>query len=157
MPVFVLLLAGVVAEIAVLIAVGQAIGVLWTLLLLILGTVVGVQLMRREGSRTMVAFTEALRTRRVPHQEMADGVLIAAAGVLIMVPGFVSDVAALFLLFPPTRRLISHRMAIRAEAQALRFEHERRFGATPGVVDGEVVSEEPVVIVEQRRELPPTI
>ena len=153
MPVFVLLLAGVVAEIAVLIAVGQAIGLATTLLLLILGTAIGVALLRREGSRTMLAFTEAVRTRRVPHQEVADGVLIAAAGVLIMVPGFISDVAALFLLFPPTRRLVSRRMAARAEAQALRFEHERRFGTTGGIVDGEVVAEEPVII-EHPRQLP---
>lgn len=152
MPVLALLLIGVIAEIAVLIAVGQTIGLGWTLLLLIAGTAVGMSLLRREGSRTMAAFTEALRTRRAPHQEVADGVLIAAAGALIMVPGFVSDVVALFLLFPPTRKIISRRMARRSEEQALRFEHERRFGATTGVVDGEVVVDEPVII--QRQELP---
>ena len=99
----------------------------------------------------MAAVSEAVFRRRQPNQEMADGVLIAAAGALIMVPGFISDVVALFLLFPPTRRLVSRRIARKAEAAALKFEHERRFGAGQ-VVEGEVidVEAEPVIITERR-------
>ncbi len=103
MRVFLLLLVGMAVEIATLVAVGRSVGVLATVGLLILGGIVGSFLLRREGARTMASFSEALRTRRAPHQEVADGVLIAAAGVLIIIPGFVSDVVALFLLFPPTR------------------------------------------------------
>lgn len=148
MPVFVLVLLAMFAEIAVMIAVGNAIGGLWMIALLLVGTVVGLQLVRRQGAQTMAAFSEAVWKRQQPHQEMADGVLIAAAGALIMVPGFISDVAALFLLFPPTRKLVSRRIARKAEAAALKFEHERRFG--PGqVVEGEVV-DEPVIITDRR-------
>ncbi|HEX8867646.1 MAG TPA: FxsA family protein, partial [Lentzea sp.] len=98
MPVFALVLVGMFAEIAVMIAVGNAIGGLWMIALLLVGTLVGLQLVRRQGAQTMAAFSEAVWKRQQPHQEMADGVLIAAAGALIMIPGFISDVAALFLL-----------------------------------------------------------
>ena len=154
MPLFALLLVGMFAEIAVMIAVGNAVGPLSMIALLLVGTLVGLALVRKQGAQTMAAFSESVFKRQQPHQEMADGVLIAAAGALIMVPGFLSDVAALFLLFPPTRRFVSRRVARKAEAAALKFEHERRFGRGQ-VVEGEVITvdAEPVVITE-RRELP---
>ena len=112
-----------------------------------LGGVVGSVLMRREGARTMAAFSEALRTRRVPHQEIADGVLIAAAGLLIVLPGFVSDVVGLFLLFPPTRRLVSRRLVRRAEERERAMVLNLRYGQHPMaggvVVEGDVVDVRP--------------
>src|SRR5262245_43465720 len=84
-PVLLLLLVAMVVEISVLVVVGQAIGLLPTILLLIAASVIGMWLLRREGARTFAAFQEALRTRRVPHREMADGILIAAAGALILI------------------------------------------------------------------------
>jgi UPF0716 protein FxsA len=103
-----------IVEITVLVLVGQAIGVLPTILLLIAASLLGAWLLRREGMRTFTAFMEAVRIRRVPHREVADGMLIAAAGVLIVIPGFVSDLVALFLLFPPTRAILTRRMTRRA-------------------------------------------
>lgn len=143
MRVFVLLLIAMAVEITVLVAVGQSIGLLATIGLLILGGVIGSALLRREGARTMTAFTEALRNRRQPHQEVADGVLIAAAGFLVILPGFVSDVVALFLLFPPTRKLVSRRIAQRAEQAATQAVLNHQYGrpATAGgvVIDGDIV------------------
>ncbi|MFD5824431.1 FxsA family protein [Lentzea sp. NPDC060358] len=151
MPVLALLLVGFFAEVAVMIAVGNAIGGLWMIALLLVGSLVGLSLVRRQGAQTMAALRESVLRRQQPHQEMADGMLIAAAGALIMVPGFLSDVVALFLLFPPTRRIVSKRIARKAEAAALKFEHERRFGAGQ-VVEGQVVDvdAEPVVITDRR-------
>jgi UPF0716 protein FxsA len=122
-PVLLLLLVGTFVEITVLVMVGQAIGVLPTILLLILASFIGLWLIRREGARTLSAFQQALRERRVPHREMIDGVVIAAAGVLILLPGFVSDVLALALLFPPTRALLTRRVTKAAERRA-RFAHD---------------------------------
>lgn len=140
---FAVLLIGLAVEVTALVAAFGAWGLLPTLGLLVLGGVVGSVLMRREGARTMVAFSEALRTRRAPHQEIADGVLIAAAGFLIVVPGFISDVAALFLLFPPTRRLVSRRIARRAEERERAMALNHRYGRNPMaggvVVEGDVV------------------
>jgi UPF0716 protein FxsA len=147
MPVFALLLIAVVAELAVIIAVGQAIGALWTILLLIAVSMAGVALLRRQGTRTLTSFTEGVRTGRAPVPEMADGVLIAIAAALILFPGFVSDVAALVLLFPPTRAVIRKRLLARSAARTRVVRHD--------VVDGEVVTDEPVIIdaqvIEPRR------
>ncbi|HEX7306344.1 FxsA family protein [Lentzea sp.] len=149
MPVLALLLVGFFAEVAVMIAVGNAIGGLWMIALLLVGSLVGLSLVRRQGAQALAALRQSVTRREQPHQEMADGMLIAAAGALIMVPGFLSDVVALFLLFPPTRKVVSRRIARKAEAAALKFEHERRFGAGQ-VIDGEVVDVEPVVITDRR-------
>jgi UPF0716 protein FxsA len=135
MPVLLILLVAAVVELAVLLAVGDAIGVLATIGLLIFASLVGVVLLRREGSRTLSAFSEALRTRRPPHRELVDGMLIAAAGVLIVLPGFVSDVLGLVLLLPPTRALVRRRLLRSAD-------HGAAMWYGPGtVIEGQVVEE----------------
>ena len=138
MPVFVLLLVAVIAELAVIIAVGNAVGALWTILLLIVVSMAGVALLRRQGTRTLTAFTEALRNRRDPGPEMADGMLIGVAAALVLFPGFLSDLAALFLLFPPTRAAVRKRLLARATARQRVVRHD--------VVDGEIVDDEPIII-----------
>ena len=146
MPVFALLVIAMVAELAVIIAVGQALGALVTALLLVAVSVLGVSLLRRQGVRTVMAFSEALRNRRDPSQELTDGVLIGVAAALVVFPGFLSDLVALFLLFPPTRAVVRKRLLRRAA--------ERRQGYD--VVDGEVVRPAPLIIdaevIEPRRD-----
>lgn len=137
MPVLLILLAATVVELTVLVVVGHAIGVLATIGLLILMSLLGAALLRREGARTLRALVEALRTRRPPHRELFDGVLITAAGVLIVLPGFVSDLLGVLLVLPPTRVLVRRRILHWAA---------RRTSApfAPGaVVDGEVVDGPP--------------
>lgn len=92
-----------IIEIAVLIAVGKTIGLGWTILALLLLTVLGTWLMRREGSRTWKALREASQTGRMPSREIADGVLVLIGGAFLLLPGFVSDVIGLFFLLPFTR------------------------------------------------------
>ncbi|MFN2495160.1 MAG: FxsA family protein [Pseudonocardiaceae bacterium] len=135
MPVLLILLVATAVEVAVLVAVGNAIGVLATIGLLILASLVGAALLRREGTRTLVAFNEAVRSRRLPHREVVDGMLIAAAGVFIVLPGFVSDVVGLLLLLPPTRALVRRRMLRSAE-------RDIPVHLGPGrVIEGEVVDD----------------
>jgi UPF0716 protein FxsA len=138
MPVLLVLLAATVIELMVLVAVGHAIGVLATIGLLILASLVGAALLRHEGARTLAAFVEALRTRRPPHQELLDGMLVAAAGVLIVLPGFVSDVLGLLLLLPPTRALVRRRILRSVSGRT------PRRSAPGAVVQGEVIDEPPV-------------
>ncbi|HEX6353770.1 FxsA family protein [Actinophytocola sp.] len=144
MPVFALLLIGLVAELAVIIAVGQTIGVLLTILLLVAVSMAGVALLRRQGFRTLMSFNNAIRDRRDPSPEMTDGVLIAVAAGLVMFPGFVSDLAALFLLFPPTRALVRRRLLRRATTRRQVYV----------VVDGEIVDEPPAdaIVIDGRRD-----
>lgn len=146
MPVFVLLLIAMAAELAVIIAVGQAVGALTTILLLIGVSVLGVSLLRRQGMRTLMALSDAGRNRRDARPEVTDGVLIAVAAGFIVFPGFLSDLVALFLLFPPTRGIVRRRLLKRSATRG-----RQTFGA---VVDGEVVDNNPpdVIVIESRRE-----
>ena len=94
-----------IAELYVIIKVGEAIGVWPTLLLLLLDAVAGSLLLRHQGRGAWRRFNEALARRRFPGKEVADGVLIVIGGTLLLTPGFLTDVVGAFFLIPPTRAL----------------------------------------------------
>ena len=93
-------------ELYVLIQVGQVIGALWTVAVLVLVSVLGAWLLRREGARTWRAFREATAGGRLPAREVTDGALVLFGGALLLTPGFVTDVAGLLLVLPPTRAVL---------------------------------------------------
>lgn len=103
----VLLGFGLVAalEVVVLAAVGRTIGPGWTVLLLILDVVLGIAVIRRAGRRAVDALRTRLETGQLPDREVGDRGLVVVAGVLLAVPGFVSDLLALLLIVPFTRPL----------------------------------------------------
>jgi UPF0716 protein FxsA len=127
-----------VIEIVALVALGSAIGLGWTLLVLLAGSVVGMWLARREGVRAAQALAEAVSNRRVPTAEVTDGMLVAAGGVLLFLPGLVTDLAGLLLVLPPTRALVRRRLVRAAEERAPELRTARIRSQAP-VVDGEVV------------------
>ena len=90
-------------EIYVLIQVGQAIGGWWTILLLVVASVLGSLLIRHQGARAWRALTTALRSGRMPARELADGALILIGGTLMLTPGFVTDIFGVLLILPFTR------------------------------------------------------
>jgi UPF0716 protein FxsA len=102
-PFGMLLLA--VAEIAVFIAVVNAIGAGWSLLLLAVTTVAGVALLRREGIRGWRAFRAAAEAGRPPGPQVSNSLVGLLGAVLLATPGFLSSAAGLLLLVPPTRGL----------------------------------------------------
>jgi UPF0716 protein FxsA len=95
-----------IAEIYVIIQVGQAIGALWTILILIADSIIGARLLAWQGRRAWRKFQEALAAGRVPHREVLDGVLIIVGGAFLLTPGFITDVLGLVLLVPPTRAFV---------------------------------------------------
>jgi UPF0716 protein FxsA len=95
-----------IVELAVIIQVGQAIGVWWTIAILIVDSVLGSLLMRAQGRAAWRRFTVALQSGRPPAREVADGVLVIFGGALLLTPGFLSDIVGLLFLLPPTRALI---------------------------------------------------
>lgn len=107
MPLLLVLLFIVVpiAELYVIIQVGQAIGVVPTLILLLADALLGSWLLKHEGRSAWRRFNEALAARRFPGREVADGALIIVGGTLLLTPGFITDVFGLFLLLPPTRAI----------------------------------------------------
>src|SRR3954451_13003835 len=101
-----------IAELYVIIQVGQLFGVVPTLLLLLADALLGSLLLKHQGRGAWRRFNEALAARRFPGREVVDGVLIVIGGTLLLTPGFLSDIAGLFLLIPPTRA-IARRLLMR--------------------------------------------
>ena len=93
-------------ELYVIIQVGAAIGVLPTIGLLLLDSILGAWLVKREGAKAWTAFRRALDEGRVPARETADGALVIFGGALLLTPGFVTDVLGLACVAPPTRALV---------------------------------------------------
>ena len=93
------------AELAAIIFVAKAVGVLITLLLLLVFSLAGAWLAKREGLAAWRRFQFATAEGRVPTREVADGAMVLLAGALLLVPGFLTDVLGLLLLIPATRSL----------------------------------------------------
>jgi UPF0716 protein FxsA len=89
----------------VIIQVGQLIGVVPTLILLLADAILGSMLLKHEGRSAWRRFNEALAARRFPGREVADGALIIVGGTLLLTPGFITDIFGLFFLLPPTRAI----------------------------------------------------
>jgi UPF0716 protein FxsA len=128
-------------ELYVIIQVGQAIGVWWTIVLLLADSVLGGLLMRSQGRAAWRRFNEALAAGRVPAREVFDGVLVIFGGALLLTPGFVTDVFGALFLAPPTRavlrRLLVRRFAGRVLGPRGRGGRGRRGGPGDGAdVDG---------------------
>ncbi|HYC03941.1 MAG TPA: FxsA family protein [Azospirillaceae bacterium] len=134
-------------EIAGFIWVGGAIGAGPTLALIVLAAVAGVWLIRRQGLSTLRAAATDARSG-APLQGAFDGLCLALAGVLLFIPGFLSDLLALPLLLPPVRRAMLKRLGggfVMAGAASGGFRPQR-----PAVIEGDFVEvREPAV------ELPP--
>jgi len=105
MPLLVLLLLVLapLAELYVVIEVGQAIGALATIALLVATSALGLVLLRAQGRLAWRRFRGALAAGRVPAAEVVDGALIVVGAALLILPGFISDALGLLLLVPPTR------------------------------------------------------
>ena len=95
-----------IAELYVIIQVGQAIGAVPTIAILILDSLIGAWLWRHQGRAAWRRFNEALEAGRVPAREVLDGTLVIFGGALLITPGFISDVVGIFLLLPPTRAVV---------------------------------------------------
>ena len=94
-------------EIATFIQVGGRIGALPTILLTILTAVLGIALVRVQGVVALVEVQRAMLSGRAPLAEMLSGALLALAGVLLLIPGFVTDAVGFALLIPPLRRVLA--------------------------------------------------
>ena len=111
-----------IAELIVFAVVADAIGVLRTVLLLVVISVMGAILLVRQGAGTWRRLRETMRRHEMPTDDLADAALIAVAGVLFLTPGFFTDAVAFLVVIPPTRIALrrSLRRAVAAVA-ATRF------------------------------------
>src|SRR5919197_6234442 len=102
-----------IAELYVIIQVGQAIGALWTIIILLADSLLGSALMRAQGRAAWRRFNEAIGAGRAPTREVLDGVLVIFGGALLLTPGFITDVFGLLFLLPPTRAVV-RRLLVRS-------------------------------------------
>ncbi len=122
-------------EIYLLIQVGQVIGAGWTIVAVVATAVIGVWLLRLQGLSTLMRARQKLDSNELPAQEMLEGVGLVIAGALLLTPGFCTDAIGFVLLFPPTRRWLTGRLAARMiVAQPMGSPHSGP--RDPSVLDG---------------------
>ena len=101
-------------ELYFIIVVGDMIGALWTVLLVLMTAVIGVNLLRLQGMSTLGRAQRNMAQGQVPAMEMMEGVALAVAGILLITPGFITDSFGFLLLLPATRRAIIQYLMARA-------------------------------------------
>jgi UPF0716 protein FxsA len=141
---FVVFLIGLpLLEIYVIVRVGEEIGAIPTILLLVASSMIGVRLVRAQGRAVLRNFRAAIQAGRPPAREALDGALVFVGGALLIAPGFITDVIGLVLLIPPTRAIV-RRLIVRHYAGRM-IGYIARTGPRPGVpgrpgdVDGTAV------------------
>ena len=107
---FALFIAIPILEMVVLIQVGQQIGALWTIVLVLLTAFIGINLLRYHGLSTLSRATWRMQSGQIPAQEMLEGILLAVGGALLLTPGFVTDTIGFLLLVPFTRQFFASRL-----------------------------------------------
>jgi UPF0716 protein FxsA len=101
------------AELYVIYLVGDAIGILPTLALLVLDSLLGAWLLRSQGRSVWRRFQTTMQAGKIPSREVIDGVLVIFGGAFLITPGFITDVIGVVLLLPPTRALVRGSLARR--------------------------------------------
>lgn len=90
-------------EIYLIVQAGQAIGIGWTILILVVDSLLGAFLLKHQGVAAWRALTAALASYRMPARELADGALVLVGGTLLLTPGFFTDALGFFFILPFTR------------------------------------------------------
>ena len=137
-----------IIEIYFLIKVGEVIGALPTIILVVLTAVIGAGLLRQQGLSTRARLQQNISQGKIPAQEMLEGVILAVGGALLMTPGFVTDTIGFLCLLPFSRQYIASnimkRSAMSVGATMGGFGGGSR--GQPGASDAEVVEGEFTVV-----------
>lgn len=129
------------AEIAIMITVGSRIGVFSVLLLLILGVLAGASLIRASGANVMTLIRGQAWSSREVSEQAARGLLMGIAGLLLIIPGFLSDIAGLALLAPPVRNMTAR--FLERHVSVVRTSSSRPHPGGGPVIEGEAIEVEP--------------
>ncbi|MEO7753581.1 MAG: FxsA family protein [Terracoccus sp.] len=120
----------IILEVLAIRLVDSLVGPWWTILVLLGSSLLGAWLIKREGGRAWRALGQALREGRMPATELADGIVVLVGGLLLVVPGFVTDIVGLVLILPFTRPVAR---GLLAGAIANRVLARAEFATGPGV------------------------
>lgn len=116
---FLFLIVMPILELFVFVQASDAFGFLPTLLVLAALSAFGMWLVVHQSRRAWRRFDEAVASRQVPGKEIVDGTLLLVAGVLLALPGFISDAAGLLLLLPPVRALVRRLLLLIPSVRAM--------------------------------------
>lgn len=136
-------------EMLLLFEVAGHIGGLWTVGLVVLTAVVGIRILKRQGLRTLLRARQRLETGELPAKEIVEGMLIAAAGALLLTPGFITDTLGFVFLTPPLRGpvavwLIGRSVwAVQVNRQSGFHGHSKRGPGAGNVYEGEYSKRSP--------------
>ena len=137
-------------ELLVIIEIGSRIGYGITILVLLLISVAGAALAKRQGYAAVARIQDDLRFGKMPGDSLIDGALILAGALLLLTPGYITDTVGLLLLLPPVRRpvraFVKRRLLLAVERRTMRI-------ITPDETYGPGYSEPPKEPEQHRKEL----
>ncbi len=143
MLLFFLFLAVPLIEIALFIQVGGAIGLWWTLAIVIFTAILGTRLIRAQGVMAMNDLRSSFSEMRDPTEPLAHGAMILLAGALLLTPGFFTDAVGFALLIPPVRRAVIAYLRSRVKVESFTVTGAETYrGPPPGPGRGEVIDGE---------------
>ncbi|MCW9013609.1 MAG: FxsA family protein [Gammaproteobacteria bacterium] len=114
-------------EVYFLIQVGSVIGAGWTILLVVLTAIIGVNLLRQQGISTLTRANKAMSQGQIPAIEMMEGIFLAVGGALLITPGFFTDALGFICLIPATRRGIINRLLLNSTFQSTYSVHRENY------------------------------
>ena len=146
MPVFLIAFIIIpIIEMVILIKVGGIIGALPTVGLVLLTAIIGAAMLRQQGAATLLRANQRMASGELPAQEMAEGILLAVGGALLLTPGFVTDVVGFACLIPFTRKwltgyvvnrmVVTGQMSMGAEWSSYQGPRRDRYGNI--IIEGE--------------------
>lgn len=120
-------------ELTVMIQVGTVIGALPTVILIVLTAMLGSSLVRRQGLKTLMEAQQRMQVGEMPARELMGGMMLALAGLLLIVPGFVTDLLGLLLLLPPLRSRLADRLVkgVRVQGAMGGFQSQGPYSSSP--------------------------
>lgn len=128
---------------------GRLMGIAPTVALVILTGVLGAWLTKQQGLRTLRRYHQALAEGRLPHEEVIEGIMILAAGAVLLTPGFLTDVAGFLVLIPRVRAAARRKLAAHLEGKILAASSPAPGG--PGAPGGVIEIE--AEVIEETRDL----
>ncbi len=148
---FLLLIVLPLVELAILVKIGLLTNVWVPIAIVVVTGIVGTALARREGWKVLERIRADVQANQMPADSLMDGFLVLMAGVLFVLPGVLSDIVGIALLFPPSRRLVKLAVAawlqrnveIRTTTTSTDYWHDTGRSALPGndkIIDARVIN-----------------
>ena len=132
-----------IVEITVLINIGEQIGGWNTVAIVIITALAGAYLVRQQGLSTLLHAQQKMQTGNIPGQELAEGLLLVIAGVLLVTPGFITDGLGFLLCLPVTRPVIAKSLLKQLSVQVVnqsqdgQFYSQQRPSSNDDIIEGE--------------------